>query len=332
MVKRPCKNTANNFNPPNETTDEVTQQLNTALLNLLTQIFQALGGNRANQIDVAQSCSIKTFRASGAKEFFSIEGCCEYGQLFGTDCIKDGLFKKKENAGNKRRSNDQNRNRGRDDRNKRQRTRKNFALTAPKQGQVQRQYAGQHPSVYNFVVCYDTSNQGFGWVLMQRNKVIAYESLQKALGTQLDLSTCYHPEIDGQSEHTIQTLEDILRACAIDFGGPFEIVERVCPVAYRLHLPQDHVGIHDMFHVSNLKKCLADVNWHVPLEEFKIDDKLYFVEEPTEIMDRKVKKLKRSQIPVVKVRWNFWRGLELTWKRKDKMKHKYPQLFASGMA
>ncbi|GKC43366.1 reverse transcriptase domain-containing protein [Tanacetum coccineum] len=67
-------NTANNTNPPNETADEVTRQLNTALPNLLTQLVQALGGNRTNQREVTQSCSIKTFRASGAKEFFDTEG------------------------------------------------------------------------------------------------------------------------------------------------------------------------------------------------------------------------------------------------------------------
>ncbi|GJS39491.1 putative reverse transcriptase domain-containing protein [Tanacetum coccineum] len=67
-------NTANNTNPPNEIADEVTQQLNTALPNLPTQLVQALGGNRENQREVAQSCSIKAFRASGAKEFFSTEG------------------------------------------------------------------------------------------------------------------------------------------------------------------------------------------------------------------------------------------------------------------
>ncbi|GJZ77356.1 hypothetical protein Tco_0642028 [Tanacetum coccineum] len=88
------------------------------------------------------------------------------------------------------------------------------------------------------------------------------------------------------------------------YMGPFEVVERVGPVAYRLRLPQELVGIHDTFHVSNLKKCLADVNLHVPLEEIRIDDKLRFVEEPIEIMDREVKKLKRSLIPVVKVCWN----------------------------
>ncbi|GJV11287.1 retrotransposon protein, putative, ty3-gypsy subclass [Tanacetum coccineum] len=84
------------------------------------------------------------------------------------------------------------------------------------------------------------------------------------------------------------------------YVGPFEIVERVGPVAYRLRLPQDLIGIHDTFHMSNLKKCLTDVNLHVPLEEVKIDNKLHFVKEPMEIMDRKVKKLKRSQIPIEK--------------------------------
>ncbi|GJR93506.1 putative reverse transcriptase domain-containing protein [Tanacetum coccineum] len=249
MAGRPRRNTANNSNPPNETADEVTRQLNTALPNLLTQLVQALRGNRANQREATPSCSIKTFRASSAKEFFGTEGvvglltwfesiefvlhitkCPAKSQVefaakycpddevqkleskfwnhkmvgsdidgytarfhelarlvphmvtpesqhvnhyirglapeikahvtsskpatihgaismanrLTTDGIKDELFKKKENAGNKRRSNDQNRNRGRDNRNKRQRTGWNFALTAPEQGQGQRQYAGQH--------------------------------------------------------------------------------------------------------------------------------------------------------------------------------------------
>ncbi|GJV63222.1 hypothetical protein Tco_1474050 [Tanacetum coccineum] len=85
---------------------------------------------------------------------------------------------------------------------------------------------------------------------------------------------------------------------------PLEIVERVGPVAYRLRLPQELVGIHDTFHVSNLKKCLADVNLHVPLEEIKIDKGLRFVEEPIEVIDREVKKLKQSKIPIVKICWN----------------------------
>ncbi|GJS33800.1 putative reverse transcriptase domain-containing protein [Tanacetum coccineum] len=84
------------------------------------------------------------------------------------------------------------------------------------------------------------------------------------------------------------------------YVGPFEVVKRVGPVAYHLRLPQELVGIHDTFHVSNLKKSLADINLHVPLEEIRIDDKLRFVEEPIEIIDREVKKLKRSWIPMGK--------------------------------
>nr|GEY69437.1 hypothetical protein [Tanacetum cinerariifolium] len=77
------------------------------------------------------------------------------------------------------------------------------------------------------------------------------------------------------------------------YVGPYDIVKRVGPVAYRLRLPQELIGVHDKFHVSNLKKCLADANLHVSLEEVKIDDKLYFFKEPMEIMYREVKKLKK---------------------------------------
>ncbi|GKB57478.1 putative reverse transcriptase domain-containing protein [Tanacetum coccineum] len=273
-----------------------------------------------------------------------------------------------------------------------------------------------------------------------------WQTVQKALGTRLDMSTAYHPQTDGQSERTIQTLEDMLRACVIDFGGswdvhlplaefsynnsyhssircapfealygrkcrspvlwaeigessligpelvqettdkvvlikeklkaardrqksyadnrrkplefevgdrvmlkvspwkgvirfgkkgklapryvgPFEILERIGPVAYRLRLPEELSGVHDTFHVSNLKKCLADASLHVPLDEIKVDKTLRFVEEPVEIMDRDVKRLKRSKISLVKVRWNSKRGPEFTWERKDYMKSKYPRLF-----
>ncbi|GJZ52746.1 reverse transcriptase domain-containing protein [Tanacetum coccineum] len=108
---------------------------------------------------------------------------------------------------------------------------------------------------------------------------------------------------------------------------PFEILERIGLVTYRLRLPEELNSIHDTFHVSNLKKCLADANLHVPLNEIKIDKTLHFVEEPVEIMDREVKSLKRSRIPLVKVRWNSKCGPEFTWEREDYMKSKYPQLF-----
>ncbi|GJU85539.1 reverse transcriptase domain-containing protein [Tanacetum coccineum] len=209
-----------------------------------------------------------------------------------------------------------------------------------------------------------------------------WKTFQKALGTRLDMSTAYHPQTDGQSEHTIQTLEDMLRACAIDFSGswdihlpmvespvlwaeigegsligpeleqettdkkgvmrfgkkgklspryvgPFEVLERIGPVAYRLRLPDELVGVHDTFHVSNLKKCLVKEGLHVSLDEIKVDKTLRFVEEPVEIMDREIKRVKRSRIPIVKVRWDSKRGPEYTWEREDHMKSKYPHLFAS---
>ncbi|GKA17539.1 hypothetical protein Tco_0697376 [Tanacetum coccineum] len=84
--------------------------------------------------------------------------------------------------------------------------------------------------------------------------------------------------------------------------GPFEILERIGLIAYRLRLPKELNSVHDTFHVSNLKKCLADANLHVPLDEIKVDKTLCFVEEPVEIMDQEIKKLKHRKIVLVKVR------------------------------
>ncbi|GKE26853.1 hypothetical protein Tco_1442237, partial [Tanacetum coccineum] len=95
-------------------------------------------------------------------------------------------------------------------------------------------------------------------------------------------------------------------------------------VAYRLRLPEELIGVHDTFYVSNLKKCLGNANLHVSLNEIKIDMTLRFVEEPIEIMDREVKSLKSSRIPLMKVCWN---SNEFTWEREDYMKSKYSQLF-----
>ncbi|GJY89703.1 putative reverse transcriptase domain-containing protein [Tanacetum coccineum] len=274
-----------------------------------------------------------------------------------------------------------------------------------------------------------------------------WQSIQEALGTRLDMSTAYHPQTDGQSERTIQTLKDMLRACVLDFGGswdvhlplvefsynnsyhssmrcapfealygrkcrspimwaevgkgqligpelvqkttekisqikdklkvardrqknyadkrrkplefsvgdyvllkvspwkcvirfgkkgklaprfvgPFEIIEKVGPVAYRLDLPEELNGVHDTFHVSNLKKCLANPTLQVPLDEIRVDAKLKLVEEPVEILEKEFKKLKRSRIAIVKVQWNSKHGPEFTWEREDQMKLKYPHLFS----
>nr|GEX71942.1 hypothetical protein [Tanacetum cinerariifolium] len=85
--------------------------------------------------------------------------------------------------------------------------------------------------------------------------------------------------------------------------------------------------VHNTFQVSNQKKCLSDKSLMIPLDELRIDDNLYFVEEPVEIMDRKIKQLKRSRIPITKVRWNSKRGPEFTWEREDQFKQRYPRLF-----
>nr|GEW45928.1 putative reverse transcriptase domain-containing protein [Tanacetum cinerariifolium] len=273
-----------------------------------------------------------------------------------------------------------------------------------------------------------------------------WRTLQKALGTSLDMSTAYHPEIDGQSERTIQTLEDMLRACVIDFGKgwvnhfplvefsynnsyyasikaapfkalygrkcrspicwnevrefhltgpeivqettekivqikqriqaardrqksyadlkrnlmefqvgdkvmlkvspwkgvvrfgkrgklnprfvrPFKVIARVESVAYKLDLPKELSRVHNTFHVSNMKKCYANEPLAVPLDGLHFDDKLQFVEEPVEIMDREVKQLRTSRVPIFKVRWNSRRGPEFTWEMEDQFKKKYPHLF-----
>nr|GEW50631.1 putative reverse transcriptase domain-containing protein [Tanacetum cinerariifolium] len=192
----------------------------------------------------------------------------------------------------------------------------------------------------NFVVYCDDSRKGLGAVLMQREKFIAYasrqleiqkknytthylelkaivfalkmwrhkftshfwKSLNKALGTQLDMSMAYHPQTDGQSKKTIQTLEDMLHACVMDFGKGWD-----------RHLPL----------------CFIDEPLTIPFDEIQIDDELNFIEEPVEIMDQEVKQLKLSLIPIVKVCWNSRRGPEFTWEREDQMKKKYPHLFVN---
>nr|GEU94334.1 retrotransposon protein, putative, Ty3-gypsy subclass [Tanacetum cinerariifolium] len=106
------------------------------------------------------------------------------------------------------------------------------------------------------------------------------------------------------------------------FLGPFEITERIGPVAYKHRLPEGLNGVHDTFHVSNLKKCLADPTLQVPLDEIQFDAKLNFVEALVEVLERELKKLKRSRITIVKVRWNSKRGPKLTWDREDTMKLK----------
>ncbi|GKB44889.1 hypothetical protein Tco_0889831 [Tanacetum coccineum] len=109
----------------------------------------------------------------------------------------------------------------------------------------------------------------------------------------------------------------------------FRILARVGPVAYKLELHEELKEIHSTFHVSNLKKCLAEGDIVVPIDEIQLDDKLHMIKEPVEIIDRKVKRLKQSRIPIVKVCWNSQRHPEFTWECEDQIKNKYPHLFTS---
>ncbi|GKA80410.1 putative reverse transcriptase domain-containing protein [Tanacetum coccineum] len=176
-----------------------------------------------------------------------------------------------------------------------------------------------------------------------------WQSLQNALGNQLDTSTTYHPETDGQKiihettekivqiRQRLQAARDRQRSYANVRGKPLEfqignhVMLKVSPgkVAYKLELPEKHSNVHNTFHVSNLKKCLSDESLIIPMKELQLNDKLNFVEEPVEIMDHEVKQLKQSRIPIVKVRWNSKRGPEFTWEREDEIHAKYPHLFSN---
>ncbi|KAD7478106.1 hypothetical protein E3N88_01242 [Mikania micrantha] len=273
-----------------------------------------------------------------------------------------------------------------------------------------------------------------------------WKRFHESMGTRLNISTAYHPQTDGQSERTIQTLEDMLRACIIDFGGswddhlplvefsynnsyhasigmppyealygrrcrtpvcwggvgqkevgskaavldlteklqlvkarmkaaqdrqksyadkrrrpiefevgdqvllkvspwkgvirfrkrgklsprfigPFRIMARVGKVAYRLDLPDELSGIHPTFHVSHLRKCLADDVAYVPLNDIEVDERLNYIEEPVAIVDTKEKQLRNKTIRQVKVQWKHRKGSEATWETEDEMKRLYPYLF-----
>ena len=111
------------------------------------------------------------------------------------------------------------------------------------------------------------------------------------------------------------------------YVGPFKIIARVGEVAYRLELPNELSGIQPKFHVSHLRKCLADEEAVVPLSDIEVDDKLNYVEEPVMILDRKEKRLRNKVIKQVKVQWKHRKGSEATWEAEDEMKELYPHLF-----
>ncbi|GKB58142.1 putative reverse transcriptase domain-containing protein [Tanacetum coccineum] len=165
-----------------------------------------------------------------------------------------------------------------------------------------------------------------------------WHAFQKALGTQLDMSIAYHPHLPlvefsyNNSYHTSIKSAPFEALYGRKCRSPVcwaEVLAKVGTVTYRLKLPQQLSRVYSTFHVSNLKKCLSDESLVIPLDEIHIDDKLYFVKEPVEIMDREVKRLKRSRIPIIKVQWNSIRGPEFTWESEDQFKKKYMHLFTN---
>ncbi|GJW86366.1 hypothetical protein Tco_0161706 [Tanacetum coccineum] len=106
-----------------------------------------------------------------------------------------------------------------------------------------------------------------------------------------------------------------------------KVLAKVGAIAIKLELPQDLSRVHNTFHVSNLKKCYADESLAVSLDGLHIDDKFHFMEEPVETIDREVKRMKQSRIPIFKVRWDSRRGPKFTWEREDQFRKEYLHLF-----
>ncbi|KAL5578327.1 hypothetical protein UlMin_020026 [Ulmus minor] len=228
-----------------------------------------------------------------------------------------------------------------------------------------------------------------------------WKSLHKAMGTRLRFSTAFHPQTDGQSERTIQTLEDMKCRSPIHwdevgerkllgpeivqktvdivekirqrmktaqsrqksyadrrrkplefaigdkvflkvapmkgvmrfgkrgklsprFVGPFEILERIGDLAYRVALPPAMSGIHNVFHVSMLRKYTPDPSHVLSYDTLDLRQDLTFEELPVKILDREEKELRRKKIRLVKVLWRNHEVEEATWEREDEMRAKYP--------
>ncbi|KAJ9544395.1 hypothetical protein OSB04_024102 [Centaurea solstitialis] len=188
----------------------------------------------------------------------------------------------------------------------------------------------------------------YWWPGMKRDVAKFHEEL----GTKLQFSTAFHPQTDGQSERTIRTLKEMLRACVLDFGGsweshlplvefsynnnfhasigmpPYEMLYRrrysvseaswvrgslgLLEVAYRLELPLELSQIYNTFHVSQLRKCLADESTHVPIDDIQVDKRLNYAEKPIAVLERKTKTLRSKEIRIVKVQWEHRKRSEWT--------------------
>ncbi|GJT89426.1 putative reverse transcriptase domain-containing protein [Tanacetum coccineum] len=157
------------------------------------------------------------------------------------------------------------------------------------------------------------------WVEIGESRLIGSELVQETIDKEVLIMEKLRAARDRQKSYANN------RRKPLEFEVGDQVLLKVSPWKGVIHFGKKGIECeHDTFHVSNSKKCLADANPHVPLDEIKVDKTLRFVEEPVEIMDRRVKSLKRSKISIVKVHWNSKRGPEFTWERGDHMKAKYP--------
>ncbi|GJU76455.1 putative reverse transcriptase domain-containing protein [Tanacetum coccineum] len=162
------------------------------------------------------------------------------------------------------------------------------------------------------------------WAEVGDSQLMRPEIIQET--TKKIIQICQHLQAARDRQRSYANV----RRKPLEFQVGDRVMLKVSPrkVAYRLELPEKLSSIHNTFHVSNLKKCLSDESLVIPMKELQLDDKLNFVEEPVEVMDREIKQLKRSRIPIIKVRWNSKRGPEFTWEREDEIRAKYPHLFS----
>ncbi|GJZ46645.1 uncharacterized mitochondrial protein-like protein, partial [Tanacetum coccineum] len=130
-------------------------------------------------------------------------------------------------------------------------------------------------------------------------------------------------EIGESSLTRLELVQETTNKAVVDGVGDGVIIKGVALEGHthRLRLPEELNSVHDTFHVSNLKKCLTNANLHVPSDKIKVDKTLRFVEEPIEIMDQEIKKLKRRKIALVRVRWNSKRGPELSGELEAAFEH-----------
>ena len=109
--------------------------------------------------------------------------------------------------------------------------------------------------------------------------------------------------------------------------GPFEILERTRKVAYRLALPTRMSGVHNVFHISMLKKCVRDPTHEIDFKDIEVNDNATYFEGPVRILDHGIKKLRNKEIPLVKVQWRHHDEGEASWELESEMRKKYPTLF-----